>query len=203
MNKLNRGFSQLRDDELDNKTQSIIVALTGNAAFPTPNPTLATVQGKLDAYRTALAGHGPARAQQVVETRADLENMLQTLAVNLELTPNVTDAQLASSGFELRKPAVRSDAPVDAPENVRLKATGVNSGVQVLCDSVTRAKSYQVQTSLDPEPGTGWTDAGTFPNTRGIILTGLQRGKDIWARIRAIGPNGPGPWSDPATTMVT
>ena len=45
----------------------------------------------------------------------------------------------------------------------------------------------------------GW---GTFASTRGIGMTGLTRGKDYWARIRAVGPNGAGAWSDPATILV-
>jgi hypothetical protein len=45
-------------------------------------------------------------------------------------------------------------------------------------------------------------DGGTFASTRGIGITGLTRGKDYWARIRAVGPNGPGAWSDPATILV-
>jgi hypothetical protein len=51
MNRLNTGFSRLPNEELDNKADDIIKALTGNAKFPTPNPALAVVQGKLDAYR--------------------------------------------------------------------------------------------------------------------------------------------------------
>jgi hypothetical protein len=44
---------------------------------------------------------------------------------------------------------------------------------------------------------------GTFASTRGFRLHGLQRGKDYWARVRGVGPNGPGAWSDPATIMVS
>ncbi|MFL6527163.1 MAG: hypothetical protein ACJ8IQ_03610 [Chthoniobacterales bacterium] len=56
-NKLNRGFSQIREDELDQKAQVIIASLTGNAAFPTPTPTLANVQAKLDAVRQHTRDH--------------------------------------------------------------------------------------------------------------------------------------------------
>jgi hypothetical protein len=55
---------------------------------------------------------------------------------------------------------------------------------------------------MDPQ-GTTWTDVGTFGSTRGVTIGGLERGKDIWVRVRAVGGNGPGAWSDPATTMVT
>src|ERR1700736_2040031 len=196
MQKLNRGFSQLRDTELDNKAQTIITALTGNAAFPTPNPTLVAITTALTDFQTALAmpQRTAARDAAVAQTRAALENLLQQLAANLELTPNVTDAQLATTGFDLPKIRTKTDAPVEAPGNVRLKSTGTSGQVQVLCDSVERAKAYEVQFTLDANAGP-WTDAGTFPNTRSITIQGLQRAKDYWVRVRAVGPNGPGAWS--------
>jgi hypothetical protein len=58
-----------------------------------------------------------------------------------------------------------------------------------------------MQCTLDPNTGP-WVDGGTFASTRGVGLTGLTRGKDYWARVRAVGTSGPGPWSDPATTLV-
>ena len=45
-------------------------------------------------------------------------------------------------------------------------------------------------------------DGGTFASTRGIGMTRLTRGKDYWARIRAVGPNGAGAWSDPTTILL-
>jgi hypothetical protein len=203
MQKLNRGFSQLRDTELDNKTQTIITALTGNAAFPTPNPTLVAITTALTDFQNALAmpGRTDARNAAVATTRVKLETLLQQLAANLELTPNVTDAQLATTGFDLPKVRTKTDAPVEAPGNVRLKSTGTSGQVQVLCDSVERAKAYEVQFTLDPN-ASSWTDAGTFPNTRSIAIPGLQRAKDYWVRVRAVGPTGAGAWSDPATILV-
>jgi hypothetical protein len=202
MNKLNSGFTRLADDQFDNKAQSIIAALTGNANFPTPNPTLASITTELTAYQTALAVQpGQARDAQVAATRGALATSLERLARNLESTANVTDPMLATSGFDLRKsPSFTGDA-VAAPGNVRLKQTGVSGVVQVMCDAVPRASAYELQYTQNPNDGP-WTDGGTFASTRGIGITGLTRGKDYWARVRAVGTAGPGPWSDPATTLV-
>ena len=199
--KLNTGFSQLREKDLDNRAQAIIKAVTGNPVFPTPSPTMVVVQGKLDAYRVALATTAPGQTEQIHHTRRDLEDALGALATNLELTPNVTEADLATTGFDLRKPRSSTDAPLTPPGDVRLKHAGISGSVQLQCDPVDRARLYEVQKALDPDNNT-WTDAGQFPSTRGITLAGLDRGKDIWARIRAVGANGSGPWSDPATIMV-
>ena len=117
------------------------------------------------------------------------------------MIPGVTDSQLACTGFDIRKAPTRRDLPVDAPNNVRLKWTGTSGQVQLACKPVGRAKVYQAQYALDSNTDS-WADGGIFPNTRCITISGLQRGKDYWARIRAIGPTGPGPWSEPATIMV-
>ena len=203
MNKLNAGFTRVRDEDLDNKAQSIIAALTGNANFATTTPPLATITTSLTAFQDALAmPAGAARTAQVAATRATLTTQLEQLARNLEMTPSVTDAMLATTGFDMRQPISRTGAPVDAPLNVRLKTTGTTGEVQVLCDSVNRAKSYQVQFTLDANAGP-WSDGGTFGSTRGMVIQGLTRGKDYWVRVRAIGPDGPGAWGDPATILVS
>jgi len=88
------------------------------------------------------------------------------------------------------------------PQNVRLKLTGVSGQVQLLFDPSERAKGYQVQTTTDPNNGT-WTDYDTFSSSRTIVLSGFPRAKDIWVRVRAIGPkNTKSGWSDPATILV-
>ncbi len=202
LNKLNSGFSKLPDNDFDNKADSIVKALTGNANFPTTTPTLASIGTDLTAYQQALAMQsGQARDTQIATTRAKLADSVEKLARGLELVPNVTDAMLATTGFELRKVPSTSGETVAAPGNVRLKQTGVTGVLQVLSDAVKGASAYEVQYTLDPNAGP-WIDGGTFASTRGIGISGLTRGKDYWVRLRAIGTNGPGPWSDPATILV-
>ena len=43
------------------------------------------------------------------------------------------------------------------------------------------------------------TQNGMFTSTRGVTVSELTRGKDIWGRVRAIRPSG---WSYPATVIV-
>jgi hypothetical protein len=159
-----------------------------------PVTTLAALGTEIQDYQTALAlPPGAPRDAQVKEARADL---------TLELTAGVTDAMLATSGFELRKQPAFLGGTVAAPGNVRIKQTGVSGVVQVLCEAVDRAQAYELQYTLDPNAGP-WLDGGTFVSTRGIGITGLTRSKDYWARLRAVGTSGPGAWSDPATVLVT
>lgn len=205
MTRINRVFSGLQNGELKAKTEVIIRGLTSNRAFPAPSPTAAVLAAALSDFKTALVhAKSPARREKAIAaTRNVLEILLEKLAANLELTPHVTEAQLATIGFDLRKNGARRRGPVAAPTNVRGKPTGTSGEVQVLCRSVGRAaKVYQVQFTQDPN-GTQWIDAGTFGSTRGMIIRNLTRAKDYWFRVRAIGPGGPGAWSDAATILVS
>lgn len=81
---------------------------------------------------------------------------------------------------------------------------GSNPGEVVgSCDSLgENIRTYEGQWTLDPNAGP-WSDIETFPNSRSFKWTGLGRGKDTWFRVRARNAIGAGPWSDPATMMVT
>ena len=203
MKKLRTGFSRLREDELDDMAEKVHTALNGNTNFPTTTPTLAQLASGLDNYRAALAmPAGQARTAAVAARRAELEGLLSALASNLNLVPSVTEEMLATTGFEFRKDSVRTGADVDAPADVRVKPTGMTGELEVRCKPVDRARSYQLQYTQNAQSGP-WIDGGIFASTRGMKVDGLERGKDYWVRIRGVGANGEGPWSDPATAMVT
>lgn len=192
------------DDEFVTKVAFIIAQLTGNPSFVTTDPTLAALQTALDALKQAMLLPNPqARDAAVTAARATLEQILENLADNLEKTANNDPVKLATTGFDLRKdPGQTGEAPI-IPANLRLKLTGTSGELQVLFDASGRAKSYQVQTTLDPNAGP-WTDYDTFSSSRGIIVKGLPRAKDVWVRVRAIGPNNTkSGWSDPATILVS
>ena len=201
--RLNIGFSNLSPDDLANQADVIFAALTGNASFPSPTPTLAVIAAATKALRSAIAApEGPARAPAIEAASDALATLLQQLGQNLASTPGATPVTLATTGFKLPKTATRTTNPPPAPGNVRL-SHGINPGeIAVHCDPADGARSYDVEWTFDANVGP-WTDAGSFPSTRGIVLSGLTRGKDVWVHVRALGTAGNGPWSDPATLMVT
>ena len=202
MNLLNTGFSKFTNSELEAVATRVLSRLTGNATFKEVNPPLAILEADLHRYRNALAMlKGEARDQSVASARAKLSTSLEKMARSCELITR-DKGELATTGFKLRKEPTRTNGPVDAPSNVRLKPGGTKGQLRLLCEAVTRAKAYEVQYTQDLHNGT-WTNAGIFPSTRGVTIEGLQRGKDYWARVRAIGPTGAGAWSKAASTMVT
>jgi hypothetical protein len=202
-NILNRGFSKMLENDLVTKVTFIIAQLTGNPSFATTDPTLAQLQAALDALTQAMALADPqARDAAVAAARAALQQMLEDLADNLEKTANNDPVKLATTGYDIRKETASTAEPPPVPQNVRLKLTGNSGEAQLLFEASDRAKGYQVQTAADPN-NNSWTDYDTFSSSRGILLKGFPRAKDIWVRVRAIGPNNTkSAWSDPATILI-
>src|SRR5437660_654904 len=135
--KLNTGFSQYTDTGFADKADAIATALIGNAKFPAPSPTLASVSAHVKTLRDAIASTGPGRTEAIDAARAALASALASLAANLIATPGITAADLATTGFDLPAPRVRTGAAPEPPQNVRLKR-GDHTGVVIpQCDAVT------------------------------------------------------------------
>lgn len=84
-------------------------------------------------------------------------------------------------------------------ENLSL-AAGKNEGELIgKWKGVKGALSYLVHISFNTPDN--WEYAGVSTN-RKIILKKLGSGKQIWARVAAIGTAGQGAWSDPATKFT-
>jgi hypothetical protein len=64
------------------------------------------------------------------------------------------------------------------------------------------AKSYELQSSVDPATGTSWVFKMTAGKSSGTLYW-LASGTRIWVLMRAVGAdNAVGPWSDPAVKTV-
>lgn len=202
--KLNTGWSVYTEGQLADKAELIFTSLTGNAKFPGLAAMVALLPPLIQALRSAMLVTGPAHVPGIAAARVPLEAALDDLAQGVENTPNVTEAEAATSGFDLPHGRTHSGAAPNAPGDVRL-LHGENPGdVIVRCTAVTSGgvRTYYVQWTLDPTAGP-WTDADPFVNSRVIKLHALPRGKDIWVRVRVLGTNGFSAWSDPATIMAT
>ena len=80
-------------------------------------------------------------------------------------------------------------------------AGDLDGEIDVQHDPVSGAKTYEVQlTTVDPVAGP-WVTKCT-PTTSRCSIQNLTSGQRVWVRSRALGVNGPGNWSDPATKIV-
>lgn len=198
MIQLKLELQEKSDAELKEFSLTHINKMNGNAAFPTPVPSTVAFQAIHDAFSAGLTGFDAAQAAAVQATitkdatRANLEIALTQRVKNIEGTPNLTAAQAASTGFALRASAT----PVgDMPKPVNLSVTGGDlSGENDLQWSPVKGRNtYLGEVAASP---TGpWTQFYVGKKSS-ATATGLTPGALNYFRIRAVGTNGPGPWSD-------
>lgn len=203
MIKLNTGFSDYSDDELVHLAEEVVANLALLVIFASLEPTPAELTAAINDLKSAMAMKGPGRAQAIEAAFKALATLLGEIATNAPQVPGVTDAQLAEIGLPEAKAPTRATNPPDAPQDVRVNHGQMPGEVAGKCKPVPgNIRVYEGQWTLDPN-ATTWSDPETFPNSRSFKFTGLARGKDIWFRFRARNSIGAGPWSDPATIMVT
>jgi hypothetical protein len=205
MNELSVGFSQDADTKVFSKTSLIHTSLTtapGITFFPSPVPTMLLYKADIDAFGGVLNSENTAANVALRKARRDaLILSTQKLAANLELTANGDLVALAASGFDLKTKPTRSTGLLPAPLDLRVKTTGIAGEALCKCKAVPLADSYEPAWTLDPTAGP-WTSLSAVSSSQNLLFSGLQRGKDYFFRVRAIGANGPSPWSDVATMMV-
>jgi hypothetical protein len=203
MIKLNAGFSDYSDDDLQHLGETVAANIPTIAVLSTLKPTPADITAGATALKNAIAMVGPGRGQAILAARQTLSELLADVAANAPQISGVTDTDLAEIGLPKAKAPTRATQPPGICGNLRL-FHGQNPGeITGRCDPAEgNIRTYEAQWTLDPN-GSTWSDVETFPNSRAFKFTGLTRGKDVWVRVRARNAVGAGPWSDPATIMVT
>ncbi len=187
--------------------QNIITAMTGNANFPAPNPTLAAMQTAVTNLQTKnnAVEAGKAAQEQKMTERATAEG-----AFNAAFTTQAATVQSASAGDATKilssgMSVIGTSGPVVAPGQVLnlVVTAGDNDGtLDFAFDPEPVAKSYEIEISVDPVSATSWEKKQTAAKSSGTIA-GLTSGARMWVRVRAIGAAPlPGPWSDPAAKTV-
>ena len=118
--KIKTSFATYTDAQVVLQAQNIVAGLTGNASFPTPEPTLETVSTAITAFTDALeaAREGSRTLITIKNTRrAELEALLRTLGAYVTLAANGDKAKLQSSLFPLAKDG-EPTPPIAAPQNL-------------------------------------------------------------------------------------
>jgi hypothetical protein len=195
-------FAALPDAALAEFATRIITGLTGNAAFPTPEVPLATLQAQLlkfdDAVAMSALGGMAATAQKNIE-RAKLEELLRTEAFYVQLAMKNDLATLLSSGFEATSGRSPSE-PLPAPSILQIQNTETTR-LTLKVTPLPNARAYEVRKMN----GTGgWVPATIGTKSRRLEVDGLVPGSKYQLQVRAIGGStGTGPWSNPVEHMAT
>jgi hypothetical protein len=206
MIKIKLNLRALGDNDLVSFAQVIKDKLIANATFPSPSPALPAFGTSIAAVQAAVQAHVQAQ-QTAMQRRTERENAVEALERDVESLASYVEmlsggdaALIQSAGFDLRAPSTPlGDLP--APENVSATAGDNDGELDASWDAVRGARSYEVQTSPDPNTPAAWVHRVNTTRSS-VTLAGLPSGTRCWVRVRALGAAGPGAWSDPAGKMV-
>ena len=207
MAKVRTGGSKMTLAALVAAVRTVITKMTGNAKVPTPNPTLVALGALADTAEAKQAAVATKRAeldQAMVErdtAKADLAAAYEQEGAYVQNATGGVEADILSTGYGIRG-APAPVGPMPQVQNFFL-TEGDNPGtLDSQWDPVENRSSYEVAVYVGADPATGtFTQAATGTASK-ALLTGLSSGTRVWAKARAIGSEGPGPWSDPATKIV-
>ena len=177
--------------------------MTGNAEYPLPTPSLASVQTSLTGFQNALADAkdgGTAKTAQKNAVREVLVDKLRSLASYVQQECGGDLAALLSSGFDAGK-APTPAGVLPAPQQVTLTQGELSGSLNLRGRPVANAGSYEAQKTTDIAKANSWEPVGQFTAAR-MTLEDLTPGTTYWGRLRAIGSAGPGAWSEPVSAIA-
>lgn len=212
--KLSLDFVNWGEPRFGTKADVIVTSMTTEPMLtlvpdplPAPLPARADVQTALDDYKAAavLADDGSKTAiADRNQKRVILEQALKDWAPYLELVAKNADdiTILEQSGYDVRQPIQPVPQPVAAPE-LKVFRNGYSGEIHGRAKKVTGAMGYegQVCTGTDTqEPN--WRTAFFTSGATKLKYDGLTPGQMYSFRLRALGRDGWGPWSDIAQLMA-
>ncbi len=203
MPKVKLALAELSVSEKIQLTDHIVGSMTDNAAYPTPNPSLADVQEQLTKVKDAAAKAEEIRKQSQIAT-IELENeedaldaVLTQLGSYVENASGGEEARILSAGMDVRAESTAIGIPA-APGPIAATAGDAPGEVDLSWSRVRGAKSYVIQHAPAADAADAdWKFATTTTRSSGTV-TGLTPGTRYWFRVAATAPAGQSPWSSPA-----
>jgi hypothetical protein len=191
------------DATLFNRVNGIVTAMTNNASYPSPTPTLADVGTANDDFATAMANAvdgGLTLTAIKNQKRAALVALVRQLAIYVQA--NCTDdlAVLLSSGFPPQKPQRQPVGVLQPPSNLTVTYGPRTGELRAKANPVAGAAVYNWQLTAAANPGvvlqTGQSTAANY------TFTGLTPGQVYNTVVNVVGAAGPSSWSEPVPQMA-
>lgn len=203
MKRINLNFRRYADAMLLVLAQGIAAALTGNAYFPTTDPTVAILQTTIGNYAAALAAAAMGGKNNIADKnarRAELIAVLTSLALDIMKQADGDVQKLISSGFPLSKDKTPL-GPLGDPQILKLEDGPLTGSLAVVISKVTGAKTYGYEYTLDPLTDASQWDS-EIDNSVKHTFTDLESGKKYWIRVVAYGNDEQETDSDPVSRIV-
>jgi hypothetical protein len=182
--KILTNFLRLTDSKFQTKSEAIQVAMTGNANFPSPVPTIADLTTAINLYSVALSA-AESKDKTKIAIKNDMRTSLETALVNLAASVTATAAgsrsMLVSSGFDVSSD-VKNPRVLGGVENFQVLAGASPGEVISSVNSVLNGNGYIYQYTPDPlAADSNWVSL--YSSSCSAAITGLQALKKYWFRI--------------------
>jgi hypothetical protein len=184
-----------------NKALFIMRSMTGNAWFPSPPISLATVNADIGALETAetaalskLKGAAQDRNDKKAIVLADLRQLMAYVQSVANLNPKNAETIIAGSGFDIKLEGVRTKPPI------AVKPKKGESGTMIATvKKIDGTVSSLWQMSADG----GRTWVSLDPTAKGRIeITGLTPGSTLMVKHLPVLRKGKGTWLISAAVVV-
>ena len=180
----------------------IVNSMTGNASFPAPAPTLATITAARNGFMVAVSAsdRGAPSVALRKQLRAQLCQLLRDLALYVQHTCQGDGLKLLSSGFPAQKGRTGPVGVLGPPLNLRLSRTKIGGQILARCNAMPTARSYQWRYANAQAP-TVWTqsDATTAAS---YLMQNLTPTAQYIVQARVLGALGPSNWSGSASLVA-
>lgn len=207
MGKIKLNLRNLPVQEKIAKARTIITSLTGNPNFPTPTPTLAAATAATDGLETSAATVQTTKARLKTEfsdqnEKEDfLDKIMTQLAAYVESVAGDDETKIHSAGMDTKSGRGPTTSQPTLPGALTATAGDHDGEIDLSWDTVSKAKSYVIERSVDPPTETSWTHAGVSTKSS-FTITGLTPGTRYWFRVAAVSSSGQSGWSDPAMKIA-
>jgi hypothetical protein len=177
-------FAAYSDKDLNSFAALSVSCLTNNPLtpdLPVKVPALTTLQENFADSMTAAQQGGKVETAKKNQARTALVSALRQNAAYVQSLALTDLADVLSTGYDVVS-TNKTQSPLTTP--VFELDNSFPGQITVGLSAVVNAKSYQVQYSIGTGP---WQELGIFPNTRGIVISGLTATTISNVRVRAIG----------------
>ena len=200
--KITLPFTRLSDAELEARSFGIIAAMTGNAQFPEPSPTLADLGSSLQLFSDALAlSHTKDKVKVAIKNqhRSNLAFQLSKLGSYVDYIAQGDRAILSSSGFSLSA-ETSTPKPLAQPSNFTVEVGSRSGAALAYMRAVANAKTYLFRWGVAPIVNDSWLHA--MHSKPKFTITGLVPGTTYSFQIGVAGTKGQAVYTDLITKMV-
>lgn len=179
--------------------RNIVVRMTGNAVFITPDPPLTQMTMAVNNLEVTYNASRDGSKQQLAAMYAAekvLDDLLRKEALYVERIAFGNEAQILSSGFHITQQPSSALLPEFTAKN------GEKEGeIIVKHKAVKKAAAWVWQYCTDPINEINWKLASVSTQTTFTIM-GLKPGAKYWFRAAYVTPEGMSEWCDPYTKIV-